>query len=287
MDLKHAPHAPRHCQISILLALIAFGVLQLRIPVSLSSISVALASTIGTQLVCTRLWNLPTFDIRSPLTSGLSLSLLLRADSLALIALAGSIAMAAKFIFRRQGKHIFNPTAFGIVVLLLLTDRAWVSPGQWGSAALIAFALAGLGGLVVYRSERSDITYAFLISYTTILFARAAWLGDPWSIPLHQLQNGGLLLFAFFMISDPKTTPNSRVGRIFYATCVAIGAAWVHFGLFETNGFLWSLNICALAIPWIDRVAPGDLYQWTTAHRPQKRTKPERRLGYTLERSPS
>ena len=288
MITRNLTRDPRHYQIAILTGLLLFGIFELRMPVPLSAVAVALASTLGTQLVCTRLWKLPRFDARSPLISGLSLTLLLRADSLVLIALAGSIAMASKFILRRQGKHIFNPTNFGIVMLLLLTDRAWVSPGQWGSLALFAFALAGLGGLVVYRSARSDVTYAFLGSYAVLLFARAAWLGDPWTIPFHQMQNGGLLLFAFYMISDPKTTPNSRPGRIVYAACVAMGAAWVHFGLFETNGFLWSLMACALAVPWIDRVAPGELYQWASDRRPERvldRTSAS--IPLTLERNPS
>jgi len=54
---------------------------------------------------------------------------------------------------------------------------------------------------------RSDVSCAFIVSYAALLFGRAYWLGDPWSIPLKQLQSGALLLFTFFMISDPKTTP--------------------------------------------------------------------------------
>ena len=41
-----------------------------------------------------------------------------------------------------------------------------------------------------------------------LLLARAFWLGDPLAIPLHQMQSGSLLIFAFFMISDPRTTPD-------------------------------------------------------------------------------
>ena len=40
-----------------------------------------------------------------------------------------------------------------------------------------------------------------------LVFGRSLWLGEPMSIPLHRLQNGALLLFTFFMISDPRTTP--------------------------------------------------------------------------------
>lgn len=57
--------------------------------------------------------------------------------------------------------------------MMLLTDQVWVSPGQWGSAAFLGFLIACLGGLVVNRASRSDVTYAFLVFYITFLFGRA------------------------------------------------------------------------------------------------------------------
>src|SRR5262249_3610038 len=83
------------------------------------------------------------------------------------------------------------------------------------------------------------------------------------SIPLHRLQNGALLLFAFFMISDPKTTPDSRSGRILFALLIALGAAFVQFKLFRTNGLLWSLAVGSLTTPLIDRLLPAPRYCWT------------------------
>jgi Na+-translocating ferredoxin:NAD+ oxidoreductase RnfD subunit len=88
------------------------------------------------------------------------------------------------------------------------------------------------------------------------------WLGDPLHIPLHQLESGALLLFAFFMISDPKTTPDSRAGRVVFAFLVAFGAAYVQFRLFRTNGLLWSLALFSLAVPLLDRLLPGERYSW-------------------------
>jgi len=70
------------------------------------------------------------------------------------------------------------------------------------------------------------------------------------------------LLFAFFMISDPKTTPDSRAGRILFALLVALGAGFVQFKLFRTNGLLWSLAAGSLLVPLLDRLLPGARYQW-------------------------
>ena len=167
------------------------------------------------------------------------------------------MTIASKFVLRWNGKHVFNPTNFGVVIMILLTHRVWVSPGQWGNAAFFAFLMACLGGLVVNRAARSDVTYAFIAAYLAILFGYAAWLGQPWAIPLHRLQNGALLLFTFFMISDPRTTPDSRAGRIVFAVLVAAVAALITFRLYRTNGLLWSLAGCSLVVPLINRLLPG------------------------------
>ena len=73
--------------------------------------------------------------------------------------------------------------------------------------------MACVGWLVVNRAARSDVTYAFIVFYCALIFGRSLWLGEPLTIPLHRLESGALLLFTFFMISDPKTTPDSRAGR--------------------------------------------------------------------------
>jgi hypothetical protein len=145
-----------------------------------------------------------------------------------------------------------------------------VSPGQWGSVAFFGFLMACLGGLVVNRASRSDVTYAFIASYCALMFGRSLYLGEPMAIPLHRLQSGALLLFTFFMISDPKTTPDSRAGRVLFAALVAFGAWYVQFRLFRTNGLLWSLAVWSMTVPLIDRLLPGSRYTWTTEPLPQR-----------------
>jgi Na+-transporting NADH:ubiquinone oxidoreductase subunit NqrB len=216
-----------------------------------------------TQFACARLWRLPAFDPRSALISALSLCLLLRTNSLLLAIAAAIVTVGSKFVIRIGGKHVFNPTNFGIVAMMLATGQVWVSPGQWGNVAFFAFLMACLGGLVVNRAARSDVTFAFIVSYMVLVVGRSLWLGEPLVIPLHRLQSGALLLFTFFMISDPRTTPNSRAGRMLFALLVAYGAWYVQFRLFRTNGLLWSLAACSAAVPLIDRLLPGTRYQWS------------------------
>jgi Na+-transporting NADH:ubiquinone oxidoreductase subunit NqrB len=256
---------PRLYQIASLAGLLGYGVYGLGFDVSEGRSALILSSVLIAQLVLGRLLRVKSFEPRSALISGLSLCLLLRTNSEALAVAAAWLAIASKFLLRLEGKHVFNPTNFALVALMLATGGVWVSPGQWGSAAFFGFLIACLGGLVVNRASRSDVTWAFLGFHLAIVFGRAAWLGDPIAIPLHQLQSGALLLFSFFMISDPKTTPDSRAGRILFALLVALGAAWVQFRLFRPNGLLWSLAACSLLVPLIDVLLPGRRYQWNAA----------------------
>jgi enediyne biosynthesis protein E5 len=266
---KALPQDPRDYQIAALTSLLIYGLGFLSFDIEPRRALVIITSALVTQFFAGRLAGLEKFEPRSALISALSLCLLLRTRSLELAFVIAVVTIASKFLIRRRGKHIFNPTNFGLVFGLLLFDGVWISSGQWGSTTLALFFFAGLGSLVIYRAERSDITYAFLFSYAALLCGRALWLGDPWQIPFHQLQSGAFLLFAFFMISDPRTTPESRSGRLLFAALVAVGAYCVQFKLFMPNGLIWSLVTLSCLVPVIDVLLPGRPYSWRPHQPPQ------------------
>jgi Na+-transporting NADH:ubiquinone oxidoreductase subunit NqrB len=253
---------PRLYQIASLGCLLAYGIVWLGFDVEPRTAAIILGTVLVTQAAAAHV-SRTRFEPRSALISGLSLCLLLRTGSPELAAVAAVLAIAGKFLLRVGNKHVFNPTNGALVAMLLLTGQVWVSPGQWGSTAVFAFLLASAGGLVVNRAARADVTWAFLAAHAGLLLARSLWLGDPVVIPLHRLANGALVLFAFFMISDPRTTPDSRAGRILFAILVALGGYLIQFRLFQTNPLLWSLAACSLAVPLIDRLLPGRRYEWT------------------------
>ena len=253
----------RHYQIAALSTLLVFNLGWLDFGVQPLNSALAIGSALATQAFCVRYFGLPSIDLRSPLITGLSLSLLLRADEAWLHALAGVIGIGSKFAFRIDGKHIWNPAGFAIVALLLTSNDVWISPGQWGSAVWFAALVGFFAILVLHAARRSDMAIFFLGSHAALLFARAWWLGDPLAIPIHQLQSGSLLIFSFFMISDPRTSPDSRLGRFIFAASVALFGHYMTFFMQMRPALYIALIALSPFILLIDKILPAERFAWT------------------------
>lgn len=253
----------RHFQIAALSTLLAVNFAWTDFGATPLHSALAITGALAAQAACSRWFGLPRIDLRSALITGLSLSLLLRADEPWLPAMAGIIAIASKFLLRVDGKHIWNPAGFAIVVLLLTSNGVWISPGQWGASVWFGSLVAFLAMLVLHASKRSDIALFFLAGHAALLLGRALWLGDPPAIPLHQLQSGSLLIFAFFMISDPRTAPDSRFGRLVFALAVAALAHYLAFFMQMRPALYVALIALSPVTLLLDRLAPAARFAWT------------------------
>jgi Na+-transporting NADH:ubiquinone oxidoreductase subunit NqrB len=253
----------RHFQVAALSILLAINFVWIDFGAKPLYSALAIASALATQAVCSWLFGVTRIDLRSPLITGLSLSLLLRADEPWLPAIAGVIAIASKFVLRIDGKHVWNPAGFAIVALLLTSNGVWISPGQWGDGVWLVSLVGFLAIVVLHASQRSDIALFFLASHGALLAARALWLGDPLAIPLHQLQSGSLLIFAFFMISDPRTTPDSRLGRFVFAFGVALVAHYLAFFMQMRPALYVALVALSPLTLLLDRLIPAHRFEWS------------------------
>ncbi|MEA2938222.1 MAG: enediyne biosynthesis protein [Alphaproteobacteria bacterium] len=253
----------RHYQIAALATLVVYNIGWLDFGARPVNSVLAIGGALLTQTICSRWFGLPGVDLRSPLITGLSLSLLLRADEPWLHALAAVIAIGSKFAFRIDGKHVWNPAGFAIVVLLFTSNGVWISPGSWGTAVWFTALLSFFAILVLGAARRSDMAIFFLGSHAALLLARAWWLGDPLAIPLHQLQSGSLLIFSFFMISDPRTSPDSRLGRFIFAASVALAGHYMAFFMQMRPALYVALIVLSPFILLIDKLIPAQRFAWT------------------------
>ncbi len=252
---------PRVFQIAALGTLLAIGIGHFELGASASQAMVTIGATLATQAVAAHMLG-RAFDWKSPAITGLSLTLLLRTHDPLLWAASGVIGITGKFLLHIRGKHLFNPACLAIVTLLLVNNEVWVSPGQWGTLGWEAAALAASAALVLSRAGRIDIAVAFLSFWWLLLAVRCVWLGDPWTIPVHQMQSGALLIFACFMITDPRSTPNSRVGRLVFAAMVALVGHWLMFYGQLRDGLFYALIGVSLATPLLDMALPQRRFTW-------------------------
>lgn len=207
--------------------------------------------------------NFPKLNsLKSALITGLSLSLLLRADHCTTIILAGSLAILSKFLFQVEHKHFFNPANFGIIAALILTGDAWVSPGQWGDDGWYALLFAGSGGMVLKRVGRWDTTAAFLGTYALLEAIRNIWLGWTWDVFCHRFMSGSLLLFALFMITDPRSIPNARISRVLWAGCIAILTFILQNKFFVPTAVFWALFTLSPLSVILDFIWSASRFSW-------------------------
>jgi enediyne biosynthesis protein E5 len=254
------PRDPRWLQIAFLSSFVACGAALGAVPLQQAPLAVAAAAL--TQLAWVRIRHLPNPGYLSPIITGLGVALLVRSDLFWLPPLAASAAIASKYLIRFNGKHLFNPANFGLCAGMLATHHVWASPSQWGENSMLLFAFVALGLAVVVRALRSDISFAFLAFWVVLKAARVMWLGQPFGVLEHQLATGSLIVFTFFMISDPKTTPDSRSGRVLFAGVIAVVAFVAQHGFWVMNAPLWALFFLAPLVPVLDRVVRGVRYQW-------------------------
>src|SRR6186713_793649 len=199
----------------------------------------------------------------SVLISAMSLCLLLKTNDWYVSLLATFLTVVSKYVFRFKHRHIFNPSAFGIVATLLLTNHAWLSPGQWGSNAVIFFFVITLGTIVVTRVQKLDVSLAFLLTFIGLLYWRQVYvLGWPMDHFIHSVSTGSLLLFTFFMISDPKTSPNHPLARIIWSVLVALISFYLTAFKWKYNTPIWVLVAAAPLVPLLNMIFKAKDFYW-------------------------
>lgn len=254
----------RHFQIIYLLGFLCYGIYSLGWEADLLKYSVTIGTCLLVQAAFLKYHKKSMVGLKSALITGLGLCLLLKANMFGTLAFAGGISIASKFLLRYNGKHIFNPNNFGIILTILITGDAWISPGQWGSGALMVFFIGVLGSLMLFKVGRIDTILAFLGTFAVLQFVKVVlWQGWPMDFFFHQFTSGTLFLYAFFMITDPVTTPNAPKARILWAAGIALVSFLLTNWLFLHTAPIWALFFIAPLTVFLDKKFKHKKFQWT------------------------
>lgn len=253
----------RHFQIAYLGGFLLFGIFALGWEAELLRYAVVLSVCLGTQLLWARFTNQRYSSWKSALITGLGLCLLLKANSFWTLGLAASLAISSKFLIRYQGKHLFNPANLGIILAIVLTGDAWISPGQWGNTAIFLFLIGVTGSVVLWKVGRLDTCLTFLATFGGLLLIQNVFYkGWPMDFWLHSMTNGSLLLFTFFMITDPVTTPKAPKARLLWAAGIGVLAFLLTSWQYVHTAPIWALVVYAPITALLDRKFGGTLFRW-------------------------
>jgi Na+-transporting NADH:ubiquinone oxidoreductase subunit NqrB len=253
---------PRALQIVALGTFLGFGVLMRDFSVQWQQVGLTFAAALATQAFWLRRLDLRQAGYLSAIVTGFGLSVLVRADSLWAHPMIAALAISSKFVVRIDGRHLFNPANLGAVLAAWLVPGAWLSPGQWGSDLAASAWFLALGTLVTQRSRRIDAGWCFLAFFVALCGLRVLVLGQPAQVLVHQAGSGALLLFGFFMISDPMTTPLATRARVGFAALVALVAFAWQYALFMPHALVTALFVLAPLVPWLNRRVPAAGFAW-------------------------
>jgi Na+-translocating ferredoxin:NAD+ oxidoreductase RnfD subunit len=159
-----------------------------------------------------------------------------------IFAATSAVALLSKYVITFRGRHVFNPSNFGLVPCFLLLGPEQADPLEfwWGPlspALVVALALIVVGGLAILgRLHLTEIAVGFWLAFAAgigVLAASGHEMTAAWHVgPIEGLDfwwtlvsSPEILVFLFFMITDPRTIPETRAGRRAYAVGVGLLAA--------------------------------------------------------------
>lgn len=167
--------------------------------------------------------------------TGLSLALLLNySHNYYLLFLPIYLAIGSKYLFTYDGRHVFNPSLFGVALSLLLGgDLISTAPAyQWGGTwAMSSFMVVAALALFVFKIGRNALILSFLGFYLLQILLRAyimRWFFPPEALLLGTLTSAPFFLFVFYMITDPKTSPSSVKGQVWLALAITVVDLYLH-----------------------------------------------------------
>lgn len=222
---------PLFITLILLVGNLSFGILE-----SYWKTLLAIVAAVVTEMFLSRIFLHKWPHPASAYISGISVGILLRSPAFWPYIVCSMLSITSKYALRVRGRHIWNPSNFGICAMLFLASQSVASLSiQWGNNIGSLAVIWALGSVILWRARRFHISLTYVVSFVALSFLRSAITGDPWQAEISPITSPMYQLFIFFMITDPKTTVRSRTGQC----VVAFGVAAAEMAL--------RLNSCVFA----------------------------------------
>ena len=216
LDNRYVP--PLFITLILLAGQLSYGILE-----SYERTLLAIGTAIATELILGRIFLGKWLNVASAYITGISVGILVRSPAFWPFAVAAALAITSKYVLRFKGRHLWNPSNFGIsVVLFLLPASVAMLSIQWGNNMASMAVIWVLGSVIIWRLHRFHISATYVISFLVLAVVRAWIIHEPWLSEVAPITGPEYQLFIFFMITDPKTTVRSRKGQCIVAFLVAL-----------------------------------------------------------------
>src|ERR1700720_4277770 len=210
--------APAFITCILLAGHLSFGILE-----SYQKTLLAIITSIGLELVLGRIFFHKWIHPASAYITGISVGILIRSPAFWPYALCSAISITSKYVLRVKGRHIWNPSNFGISVIMFLAGDTVASLSiQWGNYLWPMLVIWALGSIIIWRLRRFHITATYVVSFIAFALLRSWITGNPWLSEIAPITGPMYQLFIFFMITDPKTTVRSKTGQCIVVFAVAL-----------------------------------------------------------------
>jgi hypothetical protein len=210
--------APAFITCILLAGHLSFGILE-----SYKKTGIAIVASLITELILGRTFTGKFPNLASSYISGISVGILVRSPAVWPYLLCAVVSIMSKYVLRVKGHHIWNPSNFGISVLVFLAPETVATLSiQWGNYLLPMIVIWCLGSVIIYRVRRFHITATYVTSFIAFAFLRSWITGSPWQSEIAPLTGPMYQLFIFFMVTDPKTTVRKKFWQCVVVFCVAL-----------------------------------------------------------------
>ena len=197
---------------------LSFGILE-----SYQMTLLAIATSIVIELALGRWFYRQWPHPASAYITGISVGILIRSLALWPYALCSAISIISKYVLRVKGRHLWNPSNFGICAMLFVAGDSVASLSiQWGNNLWPMIVIWLLGSIIIWRLKRFHITGTYVACFIAFAFLRSWITGSPWQSEIAPITGPMYQLFIFFMITDPKTTVRSKLGQCVVVVAVAL-----------------------------------------------------------------
>jgi hypothetical protein len=209
---------PLFITLILLVGNLSYGILE-----SYWKTLLAIVTSVVAEMVLGRIFLRKWPHPASAYITGISVGILLRSPAFWPYALCSLLSITSKYALRFRGRHIWNPSNFGICAMLFLASQSVASLSiQWGNNFGSLAVIWTLGSVILWRARRFHISLTYVVSFVALSFLRSWITGDPWQSEIAPITGPMYQLFIFFMITDPKTTVRSRTGQCIVAFFVAL-----------------------------------------------------------------